>query len=360
MGASGGQSSGLAGLFRLRFNFLIGYFMSQNVYEKTVLFFDLHRFSSVRGVSNNSGPVRYRCEYSVGDLVNFWRSLVGTKNAHRSYQKNRLELYLVDVQEDDDYFYLLVNCTNATGAHHSSRDIQSGQTQDITYQPAEGPNSSSHIVIRKQESDGRNLVLVERSSGITIVRIVSFFNGLTARYINSSKVIKKDFQIDHPLGERNSKEKLKRPVKKPKVELHGYISERFYQDLNNGYVDEIVLLSGMKRVAGMDHEPPPEFKTWEIGVDKSPLSTHSAADYVSRILSIGRDFDMEKLRVRFRDSSGAAHTKKINVADNSLAESDYYVLTRRISFNFRPRLAYTSIRTAFTMRMRRLIENEEL
>ncbi|WP_168011918.1 hypothetical protein [Halomonas salinarum] len=334
--------------------------MAQDVYEKTVLFFDLHRFSTVRGVSNGSGPVRYLCQYTVGDLVGFWRSLLGADLAHKTYLKNKLELYLVDIQENNDYFYLLVNCTNATGAHHSSRDISSGQTQDLTYQPAEGPNSSSHIIIKKRVENNRNLVVVERSNGITIVRLISFLNKLTANYINSGKAVKNGFKVDHPLGERNSKGELKRPVKKPVVELHGYISERFYQDLNNGFVDEIVLLSGMKKVAGMDHEPPPEFKTWEVGVDRAPLATNSAIDYIGRVLERGREFDMEKLRVRFRDGSGATHTKKINVEDSSLAESDYYVLTRRISFSFRPRLAYNSIRAAFTTRMERLIEDEEL
>lgn len=334
--------------------------MANDVYEKTVLFFDLYRFSTVRGVSNKSGAVRYLCDYSVKDLVSYWSSLVNTPSAHKSFQRNRLELYLVDVKEDDSYYYLLINCTNATGAHHSSRDIASGQTNDITYQPAEGPNASSHIVIRKQGFKDRNLVLVERSNGISIVRLVSFLNHLTDNYIKSTKAIKSGFQIDHPLGETNKKGKLKRPVKKPRIELHGYISERFYEDLSAGHVDEIVLLSDMKKVAGMDSEPPPEFKTWEIGIDRSPLENCSAVDYIEKVLGQGREFDMEKLRVRFRDDSGASHTKKINVADSTLAESDYYVLTRKIAFSFRPRLAYTAISKAFIDRMTGLIDNENL
>lgn len=332
--------------------------MPNKSYDKTVLFFDAARFSTVRGVKKGGKPVRFSCSHSLVDLIEMIKPFVNAAESRKQLASGLLEIYLADIQEDDDFYHLLINCTNATGAHHVSRDISSGAVNSLTYQPEEGPNTSSHVLIRKAEdSNNRNLFLVERAGNLTISRLVSLINETIWQYVKKNE---NSFLVKHPLGKKNKKNEVKEVKKVPKLELHAYAADHFFSDVEKGFVDSVVLLSDMKKVAGMDVEPPDIFKTWQINVDVSPLKSCSPKDYFKDVFGKGAEFDMEKVRVKFRDETGAGHTKYIDIGAVSLDDYDFYTLTRRISFSFRPRMSYDKVQSSFVQKMITLVHHENL
>ncbi|WP_157956922.1 hypothetical protein [Salinicola aestuarinus] len=328
-------------------------------YSVGVKFYDIYRYSTIRGYADEaSRPVKLGCNVDVVSLIEFFQSMLGGEDVKQRINMRRKEIYLKSVEDFGAYYVLLVNITDAASEHTASRNIETDQTTSVIYDDNEGTNRSSHIVIRKEANgDGRNLMAFQVTQGLDRAKLVSFFNSLIANYVRLNR---NSFLVPDPESEADENGNIKQKVQKPKIELHGYIADKFFSDMENGCLDQMVLVGDPQRVRNVGESVPDFFQHLRIDIDVAAAERMGLRDLFNAVVSGGREFNMSTLRVKFRDESDAGHSKDVSLDGMASIDDENYVLTRKIYFGFRRVAAYDEVSEVVAGKMIEKIEDERI
>jgi len=324
------------------------------MYQRQVMICDFSMYSTVHGMKNTSGATaKFPSHISVTGFYDIVKSLFSINNTKTLYQNKRRELRIQDIKQLDAGFCMLVNSTVADGGHHVSRDFVTESRRELDYEATEGPETSSHVIFLPNENDDAAIMLLEKGSGFPVLRAISFFNSLLKRAVRSEP---ESFKEDHPLKEVDVDGQLKKSIYVPKVDITGHVKESFFEDIENGTVSSIELISDTPSMAGVD--VPDAFKSWRVQVAKAS-NQERYKDYLPEVLGFGRDFKMDRLRIKFKDSTNATHTKEIDVDQNGTTLDNTYILTKNIELTTRPRSSYTEAKDETIRLMLECYEDEK-
>lgn len=372
---------------------------------KTIYYFDLSLYCACRGIKDKDGePVRYLSPLSMNEVIRKFMDLspaykltsvdqvdqsdqdnaeiedsdeseidvdgdvesvekssefndedegeesdINHYRPSRKYASGRLDVYLQDVKELDDCFVLLVNFTDLTSSHNVTRDTESGERTESNLAKTEGADLSTHIVVFKEvDSSSRQVCLVEKTHGLTNAVIKSFLDYLGKLIVENDKEV---FEIDDPLGGADNKGKPKKRTIWPRFFFQGYPSDSFFDDIQNGYLKKLSLVGDAKEVKGIGEDIPEEFSEITIRIDANLGEAESVKSRMKRLLSYGKTYNLEKLRISFNDSSGAPHTREIDIDARVDDDSLEYIKKKRIPMAFRPMSSYQSVKMSFVTKM---------
>ncbi len=321
-------------------------------YGRRVLFCDFQIFDTVRKFKDKKGkPAKIPSVLDIEGFYSVVESMYESGKALLVANGKRAQFHIQDLDEDDAAYYFLVNMTTADGNHHTSRDIETGARDEHRYKDTEGPERSIHVIIVKpSEADACPLVLVEKVSGASLSKVIQFFNSILRTCVRDRP---DGFTFEHPLKETDSKGNVKLVKHVPKVSFNGHISETLFNDIDNGSVSGLELISDGPEIAGMDNEIPENFESWRVKLDKSPMADGSK-QYIQQLMRQGKSFNMDRLKVSFRDASDTSHTKEFSIDDSPLDDRDAYVLSKGFKLDFRPMDSYTELHRKICNEMWRL------
>ncbi|WP_252106659.1 MULTISPECIES: hypothetical protein [unclassified Halomonas] len=228
------------------------------------------------------------------------------------------------------------------------RDISSGQRNENNLTQSEGGDHSAHIVIFKEKKGDRQVCLVERTNGLQGAALKSFFDYLGKLVAEENT---DSFTIDHPEGLLDNKGRVKKRMILPKFNFHGYPSEQFFEDLENGRMNSISLVGEANQMRGIGDDLPPEFREVAIQLDADLSKLESWREFIGRNIIYGKEYNLEKLRVKFTDASGSSHTTEIEFDDDLNDGNLKYVKKRRVGMSFRPKSSYDQINVNFLKKM---------
>lgn len=270
----------------------------------------------------------------------------------RAYNRGAVDVYLKDVKEAKDFFVLLVNYTDVSSPHNVTRDIKSGVRDETELLSHQGQDRSSHIVIFKEIIDGKCQCLVERNAGLSMAVISSFLEFLACS-VSRSKKYKNLFKVDDPKQAVDADGKIKKRTIRPKFELQGLPSSKFIDDLDNGVINNVFLVGDAKKYAGTDIEVPDQFEEIKIKIRPDSSSSDSWKSLLPEFLKVGKSYNLDKLRVSFKDPAGKTRTEDIDVDFDISSQDMEYVKKSRIGMAIRPKSSYNQVKVSI---LRKVLE----
>lgn len=333
-------------------------------YDRHVYFCHFEMYDTVKNYKDvNNLPVKINSKLDLNDFYGFIKLAFDNSEAFKLFDSDKKELRIQDMSESDDSYLFLINYTEADGSHHVSRNIANGNRNEKQYEPTEGPENSAHVVIYKNRENRSHVMLIEKISGFPITKAIVFFNAVLKAAmrvakgnIKGIKGAANPFSHDHPLSETDNKGKVKKVIYTPHVSIDAMINPSFFDALSRGTISDIELISDKPRSAGMDF--PDNFKSWIVKIDKKPAED-SISDYVTRLLSQGKDFEMDRLKIKFKDEHDMPKTQNFDL-DGSQGHSsgflgDNCVLIKKMTLQSRPYASYENVDEVIVSKMKELV-----
>lgn len=266
----------------------------------------------------------------------------------RVYNSGKLDVYLQDIREFKDCFVLLINSTNLNSSHGVTRDVTNGVRKEEQLTIDQGADLSTHVIVFKETEDCRQRCLVEKTTGLSTAVLKSFFDYLGKLVVEQDKKV---FEIDDPDGKLDKKGGLKKRTIWPRISFQGHPCESFFQDLENGYMNDICLVGEPKKFKAIDVDVPEDFQEVIIKIDAKVGDLETPGEKIRRLMKYGRSQNLDKLRIAFKDASGSPHTRNIDIEETLGKDNLEYVKKRRIGMAFRPKSSYSQVRREFVRKM---------
>ena len=289
--------------------------------------------------------VKFSCPVDFLTLVTHWQELRDRNLSQKKVQNNRKELYLADLDFDNpahpDHVALLINITDTTIANRVIRDIHSNERFSEDRPDSQGVDYSSHVLISKTpDSEGKHLMLFERNAGFSVSDAMKFLNYLCQE---SKKLHPALYRVTHPANMVDHKNQPVTVNLNPKISVQGLVSDDFLQELASGSLNDIELVSEHVSSRGIDNDAPPEFRTLIMKISTEPTDGRSIAEYFQHLLNLGQQQALEKLKIRFKDHTGANNTAQFDTTTHQLLNESRYVKKRKITFESNLHTSYDII-----------------
>jgi hypothetical protein len=235
---------------------------------------------------------------------------------HYSFQKDSLHFYIADWHFDPEkeQYHILINKSDRNSANPIfSNPLKRSENNRIHRREVhkdfdEGLDHSSHIIIQLNHSDPRKcLLLLERGAIAGAHHIKVLFH----RLLRDCKTIAPEFFIqNHPNGIiKNGKPETINIYYS--IEIDGYISDEFQEDLQRGVFKEVVLISEEPAVQAVDSAFMTTEKTETVKLGTS--KTINFSNLKALVKSKSKDFS--KARVRFKHPNGTDRDIEVDTED---------------------------------------------
>ncbi|CAM5784148.1 MAG: hypothetical protein WA909_10560 [Castellaniella sp.] len=166
--------------------------------------------------------------------------------------KGRERLYISDYENDGNTVSLLINKSDTAISDPVFTIPKAKQRRVVAKEEQEGQDFSIHVVIRLPDDDlDPALVLIEQCNGLSFTNVQRLLNQVLS---DASKIAPKEFEQNHPDGALDAKGKPKKINVKFKFRFDGHLSSTLEDDLNNGSVQSIELITERDKNSSFDED----------------------------------------------------------------------------------------------------------
>ena len=193
-------------------------------------------------IRNRANAPHYAPNFVIGDLIAALTDRIARDDVHRSYSKNSRLMWCGNLEEDDDYYRLIlqVGDKNVTGV--SFLHFETKETRDIEKEEEEGGHYAAHILIKKTADQfGRHLILIEKVPGIYLSSVKDHL-----AWVCKNPLYEKEVQDDDGALKRF------RPV----FDIDGHQSKTIREALRTGTLQDIEFIGHEENHEdGLDEDP---------------------------------------------------------------------------------------------------------
>lgn len=256
-----------------------------NKTERTIYFYDLEVISKSR---------KYGIErpISIDTAISLIES-VPAKTRTKSISKGRDTLYISDIKRLENIIALLVNKSDKRIADPVFSNPKEHKRRVIEKEKEEGQDYSSHILLVKNQNDpSQSIALVEHCQGL----------GISAINLALDSIIKlaksknpQEFKRPDPNGAYDAQGNPKSHEVNHVFEFKGHLSQDLQEDLNNGIIRSIDLISERNKYSNIDENSYFQEKHRMISiipVDKNTLRNKAFRE-ITRVLESKRKITAE-------------------------------------------------------------------
>lgn len=312
--------------------------------ERTVYFYDLEVTSKSR---------KYGEEYPISiDTAIKLIEAVPSKNRTKPTSNGRETLYISDIKRKGNTIALLVNKSDKRIADPVFSNPKEHRRRVIEKEMEEGQDYSSHILLITNQNDpSQSLALVEHCQGLGISAISLALDSIIKLAKNEQP---EEFKRPDPNGACDPQGNPVTHEVTHVFEFKGHPSQDLQEDLNNGVIRSIELISERNKYSNIDENSYFQEKHRVISITPVNKNTIRNRIYseIKRLLKSRRE-DHEKARVRFKTQQDMVRTVEID-AFNTF--SQHYIRKEKIQ-DFRPELkgSYSEIHLPIIEKMKELV-----
>lgn len=249
-------------------------------------------------------------DFSLEEVVAACRQRIEDESEHRLYSADSKLMWISDVDENAEFYILLVHTADKNVAGMSLVDFQTMDARDIEKAEEEGGLYSSHVLIKKDADENeRNQILVEKVPGVYLGSIKDHLTWV-CKHPTLHKVAHDD--------EGNLKSY--RAI----FEIDGYQSRTISEAIAGGTLKDVEFVSiEEENVDGLDEEPLIEEIIHEA---KWSINKKVPEDRINPLFSWLREqrpTDNSKMFVRIKTEAGQIKTTEIDPDNDQMLEAAF-------------------------------------
>ncbi|MEO1610623.1 MAG: hypothetical protein AAFR90_15120 [Pseudomonadota bacterium] len=266
-------------------------------------------------IRNRANSPDYAPEFSIEDLWVALNDRVRRDEYYRSYQNGSRLMWCEHVNEDDDYYHLILQVGDKDVSGVSFLHFGTLETRDIDKEEDEGSHYAAHILIGKRPDPlGRYLVLIEKVPGIYLSSVKDHFTWVC----NDADYHKR---VEDPQGAERSF----RPV----FELDGHQSKTVREALRTGVLQDIEFVAlDENHDDGLDEDGIVEEviheARWNI---KRRVSPDEASTLFGRIGGFAQQFqgppEETKVFIRIKAENGQIKRSEVDLNGEEILEQAF-------------------------------------
>lgn len=239
---------------------------------------------------------------------------------------NKSAFTLKAINETEDGWELLINLIKTGSKAPVKNKLDGTNRQEIDLDDENGLEKSTHIYISKN-SEARlgSLALIESTEGIAVAKIVQTLNC----FIRENKVLSEKVKSNPTAPD--SVEQYKCFYK---INYEAVVSGDLVAEIASGnWLDTTITTYGteaLKQAPDNNHNLPIEKIDLKIETINS-IDKNKIASYIEKAKKFALFFGGNKLRIRFKNASGAIHTATLNPETGNLCDGSVFVKKTKIS-----------------------------
>lgn len=300
-------------------------------------------------IRNRANAPHYAPNFVIDDLISALRDRIERGDVHRPYSKNSRLMWCGDLEEDDQYYRMIlqVGDKNVTGV--SFLDFVTKQTRDIEKSEEEGGHYAAHIIIQKTADQyGRHIILIEKVPGIYLSSIKDHL-----AWTLKSPLYEKEVHDEDGIPKRFH----------PVFEIDGHQSRTIREALRTGTLQDIEFINHEENHEdGLDENPIVEEivheARWQV---KKRVTEAQARSIFGRIGGFLGDFrggvDATQIFVRIKADNGQIKRTEVHHNGDEILEQAF--VQNEIVSDFDPPLTqrYEAFRQDMINKMLEVAEN---
>jgi hypothetical protein len=265
--------------------------------ERHIYFYDLVTKAGSATLENPKAISVQKILELVGGLSAADRKL-SRANSKRTYE-------ITDWKSEGDRIAFLFRMSDTSIADPYFSDLRKGARRKAAKNGGEGHDFSSHIVVKiPADPIDPAVMLIERTTGITIPRV------MTVLRILLRKARKKHPEIFHQVSIDGVVDEDGKPIKHLVnfwIEAEGHISQQLAEDINNGSISEVELITQRHKMQPFDGDAylVNEENVLVLKVNKKHPGLKDKLTKLTQLFD-GHKKEYEKARIKFKTARGTA------------------------------------------------------
>lgn len=272
----------------------------------------------------------------------------------RAYKDEGEIYYVQKITWDGDDCFLLVNKCDKLASNPRFSDPFNNLWRTVEKAAGEGLDYSCHMVIKTSANHLEvGVGAIEVVAGMSPVRLQIFLNSLLRL---AKKMFPDEFKFPHPSGAVDAKGNPETYNAVMMFSLDGHLSDSLVNDLTEGIIGGIDLITERNADAQLDQHGFIHEKKEQMEVTLSSLVSKAKKVPVIRAFLNGRSNAYEKARIRFKTEDGDPRSVTVNSADFTVGLDSAYV-KRAMLKNFAQPLeqSYTELNQEMVQKMKDLL-----
>lgn len=273
----------------------------------------------------------------------------------KQMSKGREELYVSDWKWDGDIISLLVNKSDKGMSDPVFTIPKEKKRRTAEKQEQEGQDFSVHMVVQLPQDDLQPaLILVEYCAGLGIFVIQKLLNQILH---DAKNLAPQDFEQFHPDGAVDDNGKPKKYNVVFKCEFDGHISDDLKNDLDNGKIQSIELITEKEKYTNIDEDGyiQEKCKTLVLTLKDEDKPVKDKFNLLKKVFTNKKD-DYSRARIKFKTPTGVDRTVEMDTND---ASAQGYVKKEKLdSFEFDLKSSYEKFCDAILGKMKELLQRE--
>lgn len=274
--------------------------------ERLVHFYDLKIDASCR---NFDAPK----SISVQKAVQLMELVPIDQRVRESAKGHELQ-YISDWDRTDNTVSILLNKSDKSISDPIFTVPREGKRRVAEKEDNEGQDFSVHIVIRLPE-DVLNpaLLIMEYCPGLSLLSVERVLNRILA---DAKKLSPEEFTQNHPDGSLDANGKPKKINVTFKCRLEGHLSDELKDDLNNGKIQSIELITDKTKHTPFDEDGyiTEKCKTVTLNVNEDKPSAIGKFERMMNVITQHKT-DYDQAKIRFKSPEGLDRTVDIDPSD---------------------------------------------
>lgn len=249
-------------------------------------------------------------EFALAEVLDCCRDRIAKNTSHRLYAANAKLMWVSEVDENNQFYILLIHTGDKNVAGMSLIDFQTMDARDIEKAEEEGGLYSSHIMIRKApDNNGRHPILIEKVPGVHLNSLKDYL----AWVCNAP-------QYNKVADDDSGSPKPYRPV----FQIDGYQSRTIGDAIARGILKDVEFISvEEENVDGLDEDPLIEEVVHEAKWTINKKVPENKIDQLFEMLRGRRPTDEARMFVRIKTESGQIKTTEIDPDDDQMLEAAF-------------------------------------
>jgi|26BtaG_2_1085354.scaffolds.fasta_scaffold00049_2 hypothetical protein len=248
------------------------------------------------------------------------------------YETKNEKFVILDYDIQKKYILILFNFTTDRYSDPTYYNDKAGTRNKISKKQDEKMEFSCHVLIKRDVVNGDSEMIVEKVAGFSKLRLTNLIN----KAFRSAKVKNPlDFEYNHPDGSKDSTGKPRKCKFKFIVHVDGVPSHQMKNDIENGKISGLELISRQK------------FKNWDQAGYFTEKTTHvkmefnapqgsrmgSLKTFLKSLKSTHPDLDRAKLRFKPPGQTKGTESADFDLSEQDPTNCEYYNKTASLNYN---------------------------
>lgn len=315
--------------------------------ERLVFFYDLSIDAESRTFEAPK-PISVREAFKLIERVPVEERIKSISNGHE-------QLYISDLELADDTISILINKSDKRIPPPIFSDPTRNTRRIVEVQEHEGQDFSAHVIIRLPQDDlYPAIALLEHCIGLGTPIVIKLLNEVLKKAKSHSP---QSFEQIHPDGSIDNTGRPKMYSTNFKFKLEGHISDELKNDLNNGKIQSIELITEKNKHQCFDEDSYLEEKCKSITLTLKSESNPIADKFSLIANALGRKKDEYNLaRIKFKTPTGIDRAVKFEI--NHIFDQHYVKKEKLDNFESELKSSYDKFCDAILEKMKALLMTE--